>query len=100
VSHRSTCAHHAHEHIVEGSRMMIRVLWGTKQASGVGDGSWQPSGGLGGPEFVGTGVLRWVTDEGIVTAQIAPGKPWQNGIDESFDGRFRDELHLSPSAGR
>ena len=44
-----------------------------------------------GPEFVATAVLRWVTDEGIETAHIAPGKPWQNGIDESFNGRFRDE---------
>jgi putative transposase len=44
-----------------------------------------------GPEFVATAVLRWLTDEGIETAHIAPGKPWQNGIDESFNGRFRDE---------
>jgi putative transposase len=22
---------------------------------------------------------------------IAPGKPWQNGTDESFNGKFRDE---------
>jgi putative transposase len=27
----------------------------------------------------------------IETAHIAPGKPWQNGTDESFNGRFRDE---------
>jgi putative transposase len=44
-----------------------------------------------GPEFVATAVLRWLTDEGIETAHIAPGKPWQNGTDESFNGRFRDE---------
>ncbi|MBJ6764142.1 transposase, partial [Myxococcaceae bacterium JPH2] len=24
-------------------------------------------------------------------AHIAPGKPWQNGTDESFNGRLRDE---------
>ena len=24
-------------------------------------------------------------------ALIDPGKPWQNGADESFNGRFRDE---------
>jgi transposase InsO family protein len=35
--------------------------------------------------------LRWVTEEGIETAHIAPGKPWQNGTNESFNGRFRDE---------
>ena len=44
-----------------------------------------------GPEFVATAVLRWLTDEGIETAHIAPGKPWQKGTDESFNGRFRDE---------
>jgi putative transposase len=29
--------------------------------------------------------------EGIETAFIDPGKPWQNGTNESFNGRFRDE---------
>ena len=28
---------------------------------------------------------------GIDTALIDPGKPWQNGADESFNGKFRDE---------
>jgi putative transposase len=41
-----------------------------------------------GPEFVATAVLRWLTDEGIETAHITPGKPWQNGTDENFNGRF------------
>ncbi len=44
-----------------------------------------------GPEFVSTAVLRWLTTNGIDTIFIAPGKPWQNGTDESFNGRFRDE---------
>lgn len=44
-----------------------------------------------GPEFVASAVLRWVDAEGIETAHIAPGKPWQNGSNESFNGRFRDE---------
>jgi putative transposase len=44
-----------------------------------------------GPEFVSTAVLKWLTDAGIETAHIAPGKPWQNGLDESFNGKFRDE---------
>lgn len=44
-----------------------------------------------GPEFCSNAVMRWVTDENIQTAFIAPGKPWQNGTDESFNGRFRDE---------
>jgi putative transposase len=44
-----------------------------------------------GPEFVSTAVLRWLVETKIETAHIAPGKPWQNGTDESFNGRFRDE---------
>jgi putative transposase len=44
-----------------------------------------------GPEFVSGALLRWVTEEGIDTALIDPGKPWQNGGCESFNGRFRDE---------
>lgn len=44
-----------------------------------------------GPEFVSMAILKWVGQENIETAHIAPGKPWQNGTDESFNGRFRDE---------
>jgi putative transposase len=44
-----------------------------------------------GPEFVSRALLRWMTKEGIETAFIDPGKPWQNGTNESFNGRFRDE---------
>ena len=32
-----------------------------------------------------------MTKEGIETAFIDPGKPWQNGTNESFNGKFRDE---------
>jgi putative transposase len=44
-----------------------------------------------GPEFVSRAVLRWLHNAGIDTALIDPGKPWQNGSDESFNGKFRDE---------
>ena len=44
-----------------------------------------------GPEFVATAILRWVQSADIDTAFIDPGKPWQNGTDESFNGKFRDE---------
>jgi putative transposase len=44
-----------------------------------------------GPEFVSKALLRWMTKESIDTAFIDPGKPWQNGTNESFNGRFRDE---------
>ena len=44
-----------------------------------------------GPEFVSKAVLKWLVDSGIETALIDPGKPWQNGANESFNGKFRDE---------
>lgn len=44
-----------------------------------------------GPEFVATAIIKWAVELGIDTAHIAPGKPWENGTEESFNGKFRDE---------
>ena len=44
-----------------------------------------------GPEFVSRAILRWLHAANIDTALSDPGKPWQNGADESFNGKFRDE---------
>jgi len=44
-----------------------------------------------GPEFVSRAILEWVDSSGIATALIDPGKPWQNGSNESFNGKLRDE---------
>src|SRR5690606_17830628 len=44
-----------------------------------------------GPEFVGTKLLQWAVDKRLQTVLIEPGKPWQNGTNESFNGKFRDE---------
>ena len=44
-----------------------------------------------GPEFVSKAILEWLTGAKIDTALIDPGKPWQNGDNESFNGKFRDE---------
>ena len=44
-----------------------------------------------GPEFVSRAVLRWLNTANIETIAIDPGKPWQNGSNESFNGKFRDE---------
>lgn len=44
-----------------------------------------------GPEFVSNAILKWLLDTRIDTALIDPGKPWQNGVSESFNGKFRDE---------
>lgn len=44
-----------------------------------------------GPEFVSKAILEWIVAAGINTALNDPGKPWQNGTDESFNGKLRDE---------
>lgn len=47
----------------------------------------------GGSRFDGNGGsdLRGNQQAGIATALSDPGKPWQNGADESFNGKLRDE---------
>jgi putative transposase len=40
-----------------------------------------------GPEFVSKALLSWTVAQGICTALIEPGKPWQNGVPESFNGK-------------
>lgn len=44
-----------------------------------------------GPEFVSVALLKWISEQKIESALIDPGKPWQNGTTESFNGKFRDE---------
>ena len=44
-----------------------------------------------GPEFVSKALLKWLVAINIDIALSDPGKPWQNGADESFNGKFRDE---------
>ena len=44
-----------------------------------------------GPEFVSRAILKWAAQNGMNMALSDPGKPWQNGADESFNGKFRDE---------
>ncbi len=44
-----------------------------------------------GSEFIGKAVGEWLTQNGIKPLFIEPGKPWQNGKGESFNGKLRDE---------
>ncbi len=44
-----------------------------------------------GPEFVSRALLKWAIGQNLDMALIDPGKPWQNGTTESFNGKFRDE---------
>jgi len=45
-----------------------------------------------GSEFIGQAVNHWLAENGIKPIFIEPGKPWQNGKCESFNGKLRDEL--------
>jgi transposase InsO family protein len=45
-----------------------------------------------GPEFTAKAVRRWLQRLGVKTAFIEPGSPWENGYNESFNGKLRDEL--------
>jgi putative transposase len=47
-----------------------------------------------GPAFGARAILQWLQTAAIDTAFIDPGKPWQNGAGESFNGKCRDQ-HLS-----
>ncbi len=43
------------------------------------------------PEFVSTTLLEWAVEQGLHNLHIEPGKPWQNGTNESFNGKLKDE---------
>jgi putative transposase len=45
-----------------------------------------------GTEFTSNAMLAWMNEHQVAWHFIAPGKPMQNGICESFQGRLRDEL--------
>jgi len=45
-----------------------------------------------GPEFTAQVVREWLPKVGVKTLFIEPGSPWENGYNESFNGKLRDEL--------
>jgi len=44
-----------------------------------------------GPEFTAKAVREWLGSIGVKTLFIEPGSPWENGYNESFNGKLRDE---------
>ncbi len=44
-----------------------------------------------GPEFVAAAVREWLAKLNVKTLYITPGSPWENGYNESFNGKLRDE---------
>jgi putative transposase len=54
-----------------------------------------------GPEFIAKFLMRVLSIHGVEARHIDPGSPWQNGIDERFNGTLRDEcLNLETFHGR
>jgi putative transposase len=45
-----------------------------------------------GPEFTAKVVREWLSRVGVKMLYIEPGSPWENGYNESFNGKLRDEL--------
>ena len=45
-----------------------------------------------GPEFIARAVRNWLGKLKVTTLYIEPGSPWENGYNESFNGKLRDEL--------
>jgi putative transposase len=45
-----------------------------------------------GSEFTAHTLRQWLKDLSVRTAYIEPGSPWENGYNESFNGKLRDEL--------
>jgi transposase InsO family protein len=44
-----------------------------------------------GGEFTAAVVREWLGRLGVKTLYIEPGSPWENGYNESFNGKLRDE---------
>lgn len=44
-----------------------------------------------GPEFAAKAVCKWLAVMNAKTLYIEPGSPWENGYNESFNGKLRDE---------
>ncbi len=45
-----------------------------------------------GSEFTAKAVRGWLSRIGVKTLYIEPGSPWENGYNESFNGKLGDEL--------
>ncbi len=70
-----------------GSRRVTRVL----ERIGAGRGLPESLRVDNGPEFTSRHFRSWCEQRGIRVIHIEPGKPVQNAVMESFNGRFRDE---------
>ena len=44
-----------------------------------------------GPEFIAKALVKALAEKGVECRHIDPGSPWQNGLNERFNGSLRDE---------
>mgnify|MGYP002150855465 FL=1 len=45
-----------------------------------------------GREFIAASLVEWLEDQGVKVVFIAKASPWQNGINERFNGTMEREL--------
>ena len=45
-----------------------------------------------GPEFIAKSLREWLAAIGVEPLYVEPGSPWENGYNESFNSKLRDEL--------
>jgi putative transposase len=45
-----------------------------------------------GSEFTARAIRKWLAELKVTTLYIEPGSPWENGYNESFNGKLQDEL--------
>jgi putative transposase len=78
---------------IAGSIRSVRVI---EMLSGLIslDGAPQYLRSDSGPEFVSRAILRCLAAANINTAYLDPGKPCLNGMNEPFNGNFRDECFI------
>lgn len=70
-----------------GAQEVIAALQAAIQRHGMPRHLRSDNGG----EFIAHKLQDWLRQSGINARFIEPGSPWQNGINESFNARLRDE---------
>lgn len=70
-----------------GSQEVLEVLGELMVKRGVPDHIRSDNGS----EFRAKAVREWLSKIGAKTLYIEPGSPWENGYNESFNGRLQDE---------
>ena len=77
--------------IVASRRLGAREVVAALQAAILQHGTPRHLRSDNGSEFISRQLQTWLSKAGVTSRFIEPGSPWQNGVNESFNGRFRDE---------